>query len=42
MNEVRYAVWYHQEPIAWFISELDARDFIRTQALPHKYEVKEI
>lgn len=42
MEHAKYAVWYRKGPIAWFVAEDDARDFIKSQPRQQYYEVKPV
>lgn len=42
MEHAKYAVWYRKGAIAWFITEDDAWDFVKSQPRFDQYEVTPI
>ena len=42
MNDANFGVWYRGGPIAWFLIDEDASDFIRCQPRPELYEIRQL
>lgn len=40
MNDAKFEVWYRGGPIAWFLIDEDASDFIRCQPRPELYDIR--